>query len=326
MARKPRVLAIASGGGHWVQLLRVAPAFEGCDTCFVTVRRTYRDDIKFGRFRTIVDATRWNKIKLARMALKIALIVLLERPDVVISTGAAPGYFAFRFARLLGARTIWLDSIANAEVLSMTGKMVKPYADLWLTQWSTSPHRAAPLIGGVWSDGKHDFRHRRGPDGLRSSHQCRRRVGQAASRDNSLRSDRARSLRAPIDGMDEASGARGLHVCVSKPPTRWSGTPAWARSSPPSSTPKPVLIMPRRGDRQETRNDHQVATAERFGSKPGVLVAMDEGDIARKLDTILSADRPDPLGNTASTQLVESIRRFIHSAGADAASVPPPVR
>ena len=88
---------------------------------------------------------------------------------------------------------------------------------------------------------------------------------------------------------------------------------------------KPVLIMPRRGDRQETRNDHQVATADRFGSKPGVLVAMDEGDIARKLDTILSADRPDPLGNPASTQLVETIRRFIHSAGADAASVRPPL-
>ncbi len=148
MAKKPRVLAIASGGGHWVQLLRVAPAFEGCDTCFVTVRRSYREDIPFGRFRTIVDATRWNKIKLARMALKIALIVLLERPDVVISTGAAPGYFAFRVARLLGARTIWLDSIANAEVLSMTGKMVEPYADLWLTQWEHLATPSGPSYGG----------------------------------------------------------------------------------------------------------------------------------------------------------------------------------
>jgi UDP-N-acetylglucosamine transferase subunit ALG13 len=77
---------------------------------------------------------------------------------------------------------------------------------------------------------------------------------------------------------------------------------------------KPVLIMPRRGDLQETRNDHQVATAERFGTKQGVLVALHEGDIARMLDTIRSADRPDPLGNTASAQLVETIRRFIHSA------------
>jgi UDP-N-acetylglucosamine:LPS N-acetylglucosamine transferase len=144
----PRVLAISSGGGHWVQLLRVAPAFEGCEVCFVTVRATYRDDIPFGRFRTIVDATRWNKIKLARMALKIALIVLLERPNTVISTGAAPGYFAFRFARLLGARTIWLDSIANAEQLSMTGRMVEPHADLWLTQWEHLAGPDGPTYGG----------------------------------------------------------------------------------------------------------------------------------------------------------------------------------
>ena len=34
---------------------------------------------------------------------------------MVISTGAAPGYFAMRFAKWLGRRTIWIDSIANVE-------------------------------------------------------------------------------------------------------------------------------------------------------------------------------------------------------------------
>jgi hypothetical protein len=41
------------------------------------------------------------------------------------------------FGKLLGARTIWIDSIANAEQLSVSGAKVKPFADLWLTQW---PH------------------------------------------------------------------------------------------------------------------------------------------------------------------------------------------
>lgn len=146
--KQPRVLAISSGGGHWVQLLRVAPAFADCDVCYVTVRDSYASDVPGQRFRTIIDATRWNKLKLAWMGIKIALIIARERPDVIISTGAAPGYFAFRVGRMLGARTIWLDSIANAETLSMTGKMVEPFADLWLTQWEHLGGPDGPTFGG----------------------------------------------------------------------------------------------------------------------------------------------------------------------------------
>jgi hypothetical protein len=59
----------------------------------------------------------------------------------VISTGAAPGYFAVRIGKLFGARTIWVDSVANAEELSLSGKEAGRHVDLWLTQW---PHLARP--------------------------------------------------------------------------------------------------------------------------------------------------------------------------------------
>jgi Oligosaccharide biosynthesis protein Alg14 like len=45
------------------------------------------------------------------------------------------------FGRFLGARTIWVDSIANIDVLSMSGQKAGRYADLWLTQW---PELASP--------------------------------------------------------------------------------------------------------------------------------------------------------------------------------------
>lgn len=76
-----------------------------------------------------------------RMAFRMFVIVCLEKPDIVISTGAAPGYFALRFGKWHGARTVWVDSIANADELSMTARIVRPYADLWLTQWA---HLASP--------------------------------------------------------------------------------------------------------------------------------------------------------------------------------------
>jgi hypothetical protein len=63
------------------------------------------------------------------------------RPHVVFTTGAAPGAVALVIGRVFGAKTIWLDSIANVETVSGSGRMVRHFAQLWLTQW---PHLATP--------------------------------------------------------------------------------------------------------------------------------------------------------------------------------------
>jgi hypothetical protein len=139
--RKIRLLAISSGGGHWVQLLRLRPAFADCDVTYATVKAGYRSDAGDVRFRVIPDSNRWSKFALLKSAMGILWLLLRERPDVVISTGAAPGYFALRFGRWVGARTIWVDSVANAETLSMSGEKAGGCADLWLTQWA---HLARP--------------------------------------------------------------------------------------------------------------------------------------------------------------------------------------
>lgn len=136
-----KVLAVASGGGHWVQLRRVIPALDGHSVTYLTINPTYRTDVPDAKVYIVNDATRWDRIGSLRMALRILWVVVCERPDVVLTTGAAPGYFAILFGRLVGARTIWLDSIANVEHVSMSGQMVRRHANLWLTQW---PHLARP--------------------------------------------------------------------------------------------------------------------------------------------------------------------------------------
>ncbi|MGX5734885.1 UDP-N-acetylglucosamine--LPS N-acetylglucosamine transferase [Bosea thiooxidans] len=138
---RPKVLAVSSGGGHWVQMMRIKPAFENCDVTFVTVHESYREQVPDRKFYLVNDANRWTKFGLLKAVCRLSWIVWHERPDVVISTGAAPGYLALRLGRQFNARTIWLDSIANAETLSMSGDRIGRYADLWLTQW---PHLARP--------------------------------------------------------------------------------------------------------------------------------------------------------------------------------------
>ena len=141
MPPKPKILAISSGGGHWVQLLRLRPAFDGSEVVFATTKASYEADVEGAPFRVICDANRTQKFKLLCVFFSILTLLLKENPDVVISTGAAPGYFAVRLARLLGKRTIWVDSIANAEELSLSGQKAGRIVDLWLTQW---PHLARP--------------------------------------------------------------------------------------------------------------------------------------------------------------------------------------
>ena len=139
--RRVRVLAIASGGGHWVQLLRIVPALEGADIAFATVRADYRQDRPGDRLYVIEDATRWDRWPLIRCAFQILWILLRERPDVIITTGAAPGGLAVLLGRLFRIRSLWLDSIANVEAFSMTGRYASRFATLSLTQWS---HLAEP--------------------------------------------------------------------------------------------------------------------------------------------------------------------------------------
>ena len=147
-SKPKRILAIASGGGHWVQLLRLRPAFEGHDVTYVTVRDGYGADVPGERFRVINDATRWDKLGLVKMGLRLAWIMIRVRPHVIISTGAAPGYFAIRLGKLIGARTVWLDSMANVDEMSMTGRLVEKHADLWLTQWPHLAREVGPRYAG----------------------------------------------------------------------------------------------------------------------------------------------------------------------------------
>jgi UDP-N-acetylglucosamine:LPS N-acetylglucosamine transferase len=143
-----KVLAVASSGGHWVQLRRVIPAFAESEVVYVTVLESYRSQVPENKFYSVNDATRWNKLALIPLALKLAWIILKEKPAVVISTGAAPGYFAILLGRWFGARTIWIDSMANIEELSMSGSRAGRYADLWLTQWPHLAKAEGPYYGG----------------------------------------------------------------------------------------------------------------------------------------------------------------------------------
>ncbi len=74
---------------------------------------------------------------------------------------------------------------------------------------------------------------------------------------------------------------------------------------------KPILVMPRRGDLRETRNDHQIATAKRFKELGRVAVAFDEAELERELDRLGELRATERISPWASDGLLDAVRSFV---------------
>jgi UDP-N-acetylglucosamine:LPS N-acetylglucosamine transferase len=143
-----KVMAVASGGGHWVELRRIMPAFEGAEVVYVSTDPQGDADLAPARYYPVRNVTRKNGLAFAVTIRQILTIVRRERPEVVVTTGAAPGLVALALAKLVcRSRTVWIDTVANSERMTLSGKLAKPFADAWLVQW---PHLARPEGPEFW--------------------------------------------------------------------------------------------------------------------------------------------------------------------------------
>ncbi len=66
-----KILAVASGGGHWTELLRLTAAFDGHELSFMCTNLTFRETVPNFPFYKIQDFSSWNKIKLIPIAFEI---------------------------------------------------------------------------------------------------------------------------------------------------------------------------------------------------------------------------------------------------------------
>lgn len=149
-----KLLAVASNGGHLVQLMRLAPSFEGCDVVLVSTSPDMPRDMRLARYYCVEDSNFQQKARLLVTAWQVGRIVLRERPDTVISTGAAPGLLAMCWARLMRRKLIWIDSIANTDRLSLAGRAARYLTPLCFSQWPhVSDSEGVGYIGSVIPSG-----------------------------------------------------------------------------------------------------------------------------------------------------------------------------
>lgn len=133
---RTKVCLAVSAGGHASQLMRLEECWKGLPCFSITTSRAMEKPLaRYGPVYIVDESNRERPWKVIRALACCVRIMRKEKPGLLISTGAAVGCLAAFVAKLTGARVIWVDSIANVERLSLSGRLIRPFADLVLTQW-----------------------------------------------------------------------------------------------------------------------------------------------------------------------------------------------
>jgi len=130
-----KILAMASIGGHWIQLLRLTPAIKDFEVVYAATNEKCSTMVKGHQFYKITDFNRWNPIKMFYAIIDGFRIIIKENPDFIITTGSAPCMIVLFIGKLFGCKTIWIESIANVEKQSLSGKIASKFASRTYVQW-----------------------------------------------------------------------------------------------------------------------------------------------------------------------------------------------
>lgn len=131
-----KVCMVGSSGGHLVHLYMLKPFWEKEDRFWVTFDK---EDAK-----SILDGERMypcyyptnRSLKALLINTKLALkIIIKEKPDLIISSGAAVAVPFFYIGKLFGAKLIYIEVFDRVNRPTMTGKMVYPITDQFIVQW-----------------------------------------------------------------------------------------------------------------------------------------------------------------------------------------------
>jgi len=150
--KKMKICLAASAGGHTSQLLKISESWNGYDTFCVTTTKVVKEQLqKYGNVYIVGECNRQRFLRVIMVFVRCIRIILREKPDVVISTGAAVGYIICFLGKLFGAKVVWVDSITNVDRISLSGRLVRHIADLFLVQWPELAERYSNVeyVGAV---------------------------------------------------------------------------------------------------------------------------------------------------------------------------------
>lgn len=131
-----KVCLVGSSGGHLTHLYMLKPFWQDKERFWVTFNKEDANSILEGEqvYHCYYPTNRSLKALLinTRLAWKV---LRKERPDVIVSSGAAVTVPFFYLGKLFGMKTIYIEVFDRIDKPTMTGKMVYPVTDRFIVQW-----------------------------------------------------------------------------------------------------------------------------------------------------------------------------------------------
>lgn len=124
-----------SSGGHLKQALRLLPSTKGHKIFFITERKCNGLDLAKKEKVYFITPARRKIHRLFVSFLQTLRIFLIERPNVIISTGAEIGFPPMILGLLFFRKVIYIETFARMDDLSLTGKLVYPFVKYFYVQW-----------------------------------------------------------------------------------------------------------------------------------------------------------------------------------------------
>lgn len=150
-----KVLFISSTGGHLSEMLQLCPLFEKYDYHIITektksnikLREKYKVDYlvygtKYHLFKYIFKFT-YNILKSFWLFLKL-------RPKVIVTTGTHTAVPMCYIGKLFGSKIVFIETFANRNTKTSSGKLVYPIADLFIVQWEEMLKLYPNAVFGGW--------------------------------------------------------------------------------------------------------------------------------------------------------------------------------
>jgi UDP-N-acetylglucosamine--N-acetylmuramyl-(pentapeptide) pyrophosphoryl-undecaprenol N-acetylglucosamine transferase len=131
-----RVHLVASSGGHLELLTAITPAVHDRERIWVTPESNRADALRAQGDRVehipFYGRSPYKALSATVHALRL---VLRERPDVIVTSGAGPVVPFCLASRLFGARLIFIETMARVQNASITGGLLSRFASDVMVQW-----------------------------------------------------------------------------------------------------------------------------------------------------------------------------------------------
>ena len=131
-----KICLVSSSGGHLFQLHVLKEWWIKYERFWVTFQKEDAVSLLEGeRMYWAHFPTNRNIPNLLRNFVLAWKILLKERPDIIISTGAGVAIPFFWLGRLFGSELIYLEVFDRIDSPTITGRVVYPIAHKFLVQW-----------------------------------------------------------------------------------------------------------------------------------------------------------------------------------------------